>query len=94
MSKSNSILKWNKLHTLIFDFDGVFTNNKVYLDETGKETIRCDRSDGLAFDILRKFRELNNWEVEYFILSKEKNQVVIRRSEKLKVKCFNGVIFK
>ena len=55
MLKSNFELKWKDFHTLIFDFDGVFTNNKVYVDEIGKEFVKCDRSDGLAFDILRKF---------------------------------------
>ena len=57
MLKSNFELKWKDFHTLIFDFDGVFTNNKVYVDEIGKEFVKCDRSDGLAFDILRKFQE-------------------------------------
>ena len=91
MAKINSLLHWHELHTLIFDFDGVFTDNKVYVDENGKETIRCDRSDGLAFDILRKFKEHKKWDIEYFILSKEKNPVVVRRSEKLRIKCFNGI---
>jgi 3-deoxy-D-manno-octulosonate 8-phosphate phosphatase KdsC-like HAD superfamily phosphatase len=40
------------IHTIVFDFDGVFTNNKVWVDEDGKETVRCDRSDGLGFDLL------------------------------------------
>ena len=91
MFKSNYELKWEDFHTLIFDFDGVFTNNKVYIDETGKEIVRCDRSDGLAFDILRKFKEKRNWDIQYFILSKEKNPVVQKRAEKLKIKCFNNV---
>ena len=84
-------INWQCFHTIIFDFDGVFTNNKVYLDESGKESVRCDRGDGLAFDILRRFQEKNNWDVDYFILSKEKNNVVKKRAEKLKVKCFNDI---
>lgn len=91
MLKRNFELKWEDFHTLIFDFDGVFTNNKVYIDETGKEIVRCDRSDGLAFDILRKFQEKKKWNIQYFILSKEKNQVVQKRAEKLKIKCFQDV---
>ena len=85
MSRNNLMFSWDKFHTLIFDFDGVFTNNKVYLDENGKEIIRCDRSDGLAFDILRTFQEKKNWDVQYFILSTEKNPVVQKRAEKLKI---------
>ena len=38
---------------IIFDFDGVLTNNYVYVDQLGNETVRCSRADGLAFDALR-----------------------------------------
>ncbi len=93
--KNNKILReWKKFHTIIFDFDGVFTNNKVYVDQTGKETIRCDRADGLAFDILRKFKNKYSWEVEYFILSKEQNSVVETRAEKLRIRSFRGIFDK
>ena len=83
--------KWNDFHTLIFDFDGVFTNNKVYLDENGKESIMCDRADGLAFDMLRKFKKKYYWDMEYFILSKESNPVVRKRADKLKIEVFNAI---
>ena len=33
------------LEAVIFDFDGVFTDNKVYLTEDGKEMVCCNRSD-------------------------------------------------
>jgi len=41
------------LHTIVFDFDGVFTDNKVWVDRDGRESVRCDRADGLALDFLR-----------------------------------------
>ena len=91
MIKKNIFPKWQELHTIIFDFDGVFTNNKVYLNEEGEESIRCDRADGLAFDILRKFKKKFSWEIDYFILSKEKNPVAKRRAEKLKINIFKGI---
>tara|TARA_Y100000589_G_C27171579_1_gene636945 strand:- start:880 stop:1434 length:555 start_codon:yes stop_codon:yes gene_type:complete len=91
MNKYKSFPDWRNFHTIIFDFDGIFTDNKVYLNEDGNESIMCDRSDGLAFDILRKFKDSNMWEVDYFILSKEKNKVVKKRAEKLKIKVFNDV---
>ena len=50
---------WTKYHTLVFDFDGVFTNNKVYVNEKGIESIICDRGDGLGLNILKKFINLN-----------------------------------
>ena len=78
-------------HTLIFDFDGVFTNNKVYLNENGIEQIRCDRGDGLGINILKSFIKKKNLNLEFFILSKEKNIVVKLRAKKLKIKSFQGI---
>ena len=49
--KEDINLSWKNIHTIIFDFDGVFTDNKVYISENGKESVRCDRGDGLAFDM-------------------------------------------
>ena len=91
MIKKVTLPNWQKFHTMILDFDGVFTNNKVFVDQEGKESIRCDRSDGLAFDMLRSFKKKYAWGIEYFILSKEENPVVKKRSEKLKIKVFNGI---
>ena len=79
------------IEAIIFDFDGVFTDNKVYVDSLGNETVRCDRGDGLGLDILRSYIEKKNLRLETFILSKEKNSVVSRRAEKLKIGCFQGI---
>ena len=77
---------WKNFHTIIFDFDGVFTNNKVLVSEDGIEHVMCDRSDGLGIDILRRFIINNQWEVNYFILSTEKNPVVSKRAQKMNIK--------
>lgn len=82
---------WESIHTLIFDFDGVFTNNKVWVDQVGHEWVQCDRGDGLAFDLLRTFMAKTDWPLQYFILSKEKNPVVLARANKLKVPCHHGI---
>jgi len=84
-------IRWSEIHTIALDFDGVFTNNKVVVDQNGIESVTCDRSDGLAFDILRKFIELNNWNLDFFIVSTEINNVVSARSKKMKIKCYQGV---
>ena len=39
----------NKINTIIFDFDGVFTDNKVFVDCQGNELVRCDRSDAVSY---------------------------------------------
>ena len=87
--KSN-LPHWQSIHTIVFDFDGVFTDNKVLTNQDGVESVRCDRSDGLAFDILRKFAKKNSWNVSYFILSKEVNTVVAARARKLNVTFSQG----
>lgn len=78
------------IHTLVFDFDGVFTNNKVYVDADGVEFVCCDRSDGLAFDMLRAMCRQQDIQLDCFILSTEKNPVVAKRAQKMKLPCFSG----
>ena len=78
-------LSINDIDALIFDFDGVLTDNLVYLDDKGCEIVCCSRSDGLAFDILRKLEKPS------YILSTEKNLVVSQRAKKLKIKAIQGV---
>ena len=52
---NKSIPDWKDVHTLIMDFDGVFTDNNVSTDQDGKESVICNRSDGLGFDLLKCF---------------------------------------
>ena len=80
-SNNKKFPNWKDINTIIFDFDGVFTNNKVYVDQNGAESICCDRSDGLGIDILRKFKKKMNWELDIFIMSTEKNKVVTQRAK-------------
>ena len=75
-------IKEIKIDTILLDFDGVLTNNKVYINEDGKESVRCDRSDGLVISILKKIG------LKLFIISTEKNNVVYHRSKKLGIKCY------
>ena len=75
----------DNIDALVFDFDGVLTNNLVYLSQTGEDSVACSRSDGLAFDVLRKINKPT------FILSTEKNSVVTMRAKKLKIPAIQGV---
>lgn len=70
---------------LILDFDGVLTDNFVYVDETGNETVCCWRSDGIGLARLRSVG------VESIIVSTEKNPVVTARAKKLRIACFQGI---
>jgi len=77
-------------HTIVFDFDGVFTDNFVYVDENAIESVRVSRADGSALDLLRKFQKKNDLNLEIFILSTEKNKVVQARAAKLQLACMLG----
>lgn len=68
----------------VFDFDGVFTDNRVYVGEDGKESVSCSRADGFG---LARLKELG---VETLVLSTETNRVVAARSAKLGVRCIHG----
>ena len=83
--KNQKEILLNNIDAFIFDFDGVLTNNLVYLDQNGKESVSCSRADGLAFDVLRKLDK------PAFILSTENNPVVTMRAKKLKVSVVQGV---
>ncbi len=85
MSLANNTILFKNIDALVFDFDGVLTNNLVHLDSNGVESVTCSRADGLAFDVLRKL------EKPTYILSTEKNQVVTARAKKLKIPVLQGV---
>ena len=73
------------IDVLIFDFDGVLTNNLVHLNQEGEEFVSCSRSDGLAFDVIRKLK------IPTYILSTEENLVVTARAKKLNIPVIQGV---
>ena len=80
----NRDININDIKVFVFDFDGVLTNNMVYLDQNGKESVSCSRGDGLAFDVLRKLKKTA------YILSTEKNTVVRARAHKLQISVLQG----
>ena len=77
--------KWNHITLLVSDFDGVMTDNRVLVDEEGKESVYVSRADGQAIHILRPMG------IELMIMSTEINGVVGKRAEKLRVKCIQSV---
>jgi YrbI family 3-deoxy-D-manno-octulosonate 8-phosphate phosphatase len=79
------IKKISKIKIFITDFDGIHTNGYVYVDEFGRESVKCSRKDGLAYDFLKKMGIIS------YIISKEKNPVVSMRAKKLGVDYYFGV---
>ena len=77
------IIKEIKL--IIYDFDGVMTDNKVYIDQNGKEMVQVNRADGLGV------AEIKKMEIEQIIMSTETNPVVSARAIKLDIPCLQGL---
>jgi YrbI family 3-deoxy-D-manno-octulosonate 8-phosphate phosphatase len=76
---------FNDIKLIALDFDGVLTDNTVITDENGKESVICNRSDGLAIEIIKEKG------IEIIVLSKEKNKVVNLRCKKLNITCIQGL---
>lgn len=75
----------NKVQLIVYDFDGVMTDNKVIFREDGLESVIVDRSDGLAVEIIKKMG------IRQLILSKENNKVVVSRANKLNIPVLQGI---
>ncbi|MEZ0310656.1 MAG: KdsC family phosphatase [Myxococcota bacterium] len=74
-----------RIRAVVFDFDGVMTDNAVYVDQNGVESVRCSRGDGMGVGRLRAAG------VFCAVLSKEQNLVVSARCKKLSIPCRQGV---
>jgi N-acylneuraminate cytidylyltransferase len=70
---------------LVYDFDGVMTDNRVLVFQDGSEGILANRADGWGINQLRHagFRQI--------ILSTETNPVVSARAKKLGLEVLQGV---
>lgn len=78
--------KVQKIKLFALDFDGVFTDNRVFIDEDGREAVVCDRSDSLGLKMLKEKRP----DIKVIVISKETNNVVKTRCKKLNIACRTG----
>ena len=74
-----------KVALVVFDFDGVMTDNRVFIDENGREAVVCSRGDGMGISLLRAAG------VPMLIFSTEVNRVVATRAAKLRLECVHGL---
>jgi len=74
-----------KIELIICDFDGVLTDNRVWTDQDGNESIAAYRSDSL------RINELRAMGMEIMIISSEPNTVVATRAKKMGVEAIHGV---
>ena len=74
-----------KIELVICDFDGVITDNRVWVDQEGVEMVAAYRSDSI------RIRELRERGIEVMIVSSEPNRVVAARARKMGVEAVHGV---
>ncbi len=75
----------DRLDALAFDFDGVFTDDRVTVLGEDREAVVCSRGDGMGIEMLRKA----GWPM--VVLSKETHPIVSARCAKLGLECRQGL---
>jgi len=74
-----------KIELIVLDFDGVLTDNRVEVDQDGKESVIAHRGDGMGIALLKKAG------YKLVILSTETNPVVSARANKLGIPVHQGI---
>jgi N-acylneuraminate cytidylyltransferase len=82
---SNKRLQPQKVDLLVLDFDGVMTDDRVWVDQDGHESVAANRRDGLGISMLHKAG------VPMVVLSTESNPVVAARCRKLDLPVIQGL---
>ena len=72
------------IRLLALDFDGVLTDNRVWVDQDGREMVAANRSDSLGIYQLRQAG------VEAVVISMETNPVVAARCRKMNIPWIQG----
>ena len=70
---------------LVLDFDGVMTDDRVWVNQDGHESIAANRRDGLGIAALHKAG------IPMIVLSTEPNPVVAARCRKLNLELIQGL---
>jgi len=79
MMDSKLSVRSKDIDLIVYDFDGVMTDNRVIVFQDGTEAVIVNRADGLGVD---RFRNLG---IPQLILSTETNPVVKARATKLRI---------
>ncbi len=74
-----------KISLVVFDFDGVMTDNRVWVDQSGVESVAAHRGDGTGIEMLLEAG------VKAVIISSEPNPVVAARARKIGLPYFHSV---
>jgi len=74
-----------KIDLILCDFDGVITDNRVWVDQDGRETVAAYRSDSIRMKDMRAIG------IDVMILSSEPNRVVEARARKMGIEAIHGI---
>ncbi len=74
-----------RIELLALDFDGVLTDNRVWVNDEGHETVCCSRSDSWRLNRLKQAG------IQVAVVSTESSQVVEARCRKLGIPCVTNV---
>lgn len=74
-----------KVSLVVFDFDGVMTDNSVWVNGEGVESVSANRADGMGIEMLQAAG------IRSVIISTEPNPVVAARAKKIGLPYFHGV---
>ena len=75
----------NKVSLVVMDFDGVLTDNRVWVDQDGRERVSAYRGDSMGVNVVRRALP-----VQFLVISTETNPVVSARCQKMKIECVAG----
>jgi D-sedoheptulose 7-phosphate isomerase len=75
----NGVGSMTDISLVVFDFDGVMTDNRVRVHQSGDEAVWCHRGDGLGIG------RLKDAAFDVVVLSTETNPVVTARCRKLNI---------
>jgi len=75
----------SRVDLLVLDFDGVVTDNRVWVSEDGHEMVAAFRGDSLIMGKLKRSG------TDVIIISSEVNPVVAARARKMQVEAIHGV---
>lgn len=85
MRKLTTFKDYSSIKLIFFDFDGVFTDNNVLIDEAGSEYVRCSRYDGFGISML------HSCGIKTCVITSESIPLAKKRCEKLGIVCFHSV---
>jgi YrbI family 3-deoxy-D-manno-octulosonate 8-phosphate phosphatase len=74
-----------QIDLLVLDFDGVMTDDRVWVDQEGRESVATNRRDGMGISLLHRAG------IPMVVLSTEPNPVVAARCRKLNLPVIQGL---